>query len=230
MKKVFRIICVLFTMPIISTASEIIHPNNALINNQSNNNSIEYYSSISHLHQNIKPIQGLLNDAKKIEVIRDINKNIISMQWMANDKSNKVIKRDFAYDKNNLLRKITHKENEDIKEITIMGKNEIGKIFFTYIFSPGFSPREYNYYTKTFLKNNLPIKHEIISMNNQSIGIISKKYDENNNLIRETWHRGKSNVIIRDFTIKFNYHSKHHELMEVDKNGNVIHNQIASTK
>ena len=29
-----------------------------------------------------------------------------------------------------------------------MGKNEIGQIFFTYIFSPGFSPREYNYYTK----------------------------------------------------------------------------------
>ena len=67
-------------------------------------------------------------------------------------------------------------------------------------------------------------------MNNQSIGIISKKYDENNNLIRETWHRGKSNVIIRDFTIKFNHQSKHYELMEVDKNGNVIHNQMASIK
>ena len=230
MKKVSRMICALFTMPIISIASETIHPNSALINNQSNNNSIEYYSSMSHLHQNIKPVQGLVNDDKKIKVIRDVNENIISMEWISNNISNKVMKRDFAYDKNNLLREITYKENETIKEITIMGENEIGKVFFTYIFSPGFSPRKYNYYTKTTLKNKLPIKHEIISMNNQPIGIISKKYDENNNLIRETWHRGKSNVIIRDFTIKFNHQSKHYELMEVDKNGNVINNQIASIK
>ena len=100
MKKVSRIICALFTIPIISTASEAIHTNNALTNNQSNNSSIEYYSSISHLYQNIKPIQGLVNDDKKIKVIRDVNENIISMEWFSNSKSNKVIKRDFVYDKN----------------------------------------------------------------------------------------------------------------------------------
>ena len=56
-----------------------------------------------------------------------------------------------------------------------------------------------------------------------------KKYDKNKNLIHEIWYRGKSTTILREFTIKFNHDSKQHELMEIDRDGNIVRNQIALT-
>ena len=224
MKKTLRIIGSLFAIIKISSASE-----SMVINTESQSNPIEYYSTFSHLYQNIKPIKNAPEDNNKIKVMRDNNEKIITMEWFSKNNTTIIKKRDFTYDQNNLLRDITYMENNVLMEKTIMGKNEIGKKFFDYIFSPGFNPREYNYFTKTIFEEGLPIKHKIFSMNNHAIGKIIKKYDKNKNLIQEIWYRGKSNTILREFTIKFNHDSKQHELMEIDKNGNIVRNQIALT-
>ena len=224
MKKILKIIGSFFAIIQISTASELM-----IINTESQPRATEYYSTFSHLYQNINPIHNEHSSSNKIKVLRGDNGKITSIEWLSKKNLSILKKRIFTYDQNGLLRNIAYMENNILIEKTIMGKNKVGKKFFSYIFSPAFNPREYNYFTKTIFEEDMPIEHKILSMNNHPIGKIMKEYDENKNLIHEIWYRGKSNIVLREFTIKFNQDSQYHELMEIDKNGNIIRNQIALT-
>ena len=224
MRKKINLIIFFFLIIKISIASEELNmfSNTTL-------NSIEYYETYENLLQNNKSIQNELENNNKIKIIRNSKEKIMSMEWSSHNNAKIIKKRNFTYDENHLLKEITYLENNEIINRTIMGKNKIGMDFFNYIFSPAFTPREYNYLTKTTFYKNLPIEHEIVSMNNHPIGKIFKKYDDKNNLVYEVWYRGKSNTILREFKITFNNQSQNYELMEIDKYGNIIRNQIALT-
>ena len=73
MKKILRIIGSFFAIIKISIASELM-----VINTESQPKTTEYYSTFSHLYQNIKPIQNEYSSSNKIKVLRGDNGKITS--------------------------------------------------------------------------------------------------------------------------------------------------------
>ena len=58
--------------------------------------------------------------------------------------------------------------------------------FLEYLFTPGFIPRDYNYYTEIYYKNNKPSAYKFTTMNGHVIGTIYQEFDEKDHLIKET--------------------------------------------
>ena len=218
-----RIIGTLFAIVKLSIASEFISSNQYDLQNSTiKENSIKYYATFSKIHQNIPLFYDSINNKKNIKVERNQDGKISKINWYSKEGDTYINNREFEYDNNDLLIKIVDSKNNQIIKITIIGKNDTGRKFFDYIFSPGFIPRKYNYFTEIFFENNLPIVYMIFSMNGNLIGKISKTYDKQNHLLNETWHKGKSFEILREFTSIFNPQTGHHNLIEKDANGETL--------
>ena len=115
MKKDIQLIITLFAIIKLSTASEFNTDNQNLFNNnQTEKNTIEYYSTLLDMYRNIRPIQGSLDKEKKIEVFRRLDGKIINIKWLAINNSNIIKNRNFEYNEDDLLIKITDLKNNII--------------------------------------------------------------------------------------------------------------------
>ena len=227
MRKIMRLIGILLVIVKLSMASEFISFNQFdLQNNAKRENSIEYYATFAEIRRNIPLFYDPINNKKNIKVERNLDGKIIKINWDLEENNTYVNDRKFEYDNNDLLIKIVASKNNQIMKTTIIGENDISNNFFDYIFSPGFTPRKYNYFTEIFFEHNMPKVYMIFSMNGDLIGKISKTYDKQNHLHNETWHKGESSEILREFTSIFNYQTGHHNLIEKDANGQIVNHEI----
>ena len=128
--------------------------NNKRIANK--DNQIEYYSNFPEMYQGIKLFNDQINDEGKMRVQRDVLGKVLSIDWKLNNDSGKTRHRDFIYDKDGLLYRLTDEIDDEIVFETLFGKNKISNDFFNYTFSSGFIPQNYNYYTEIFYKNGQP--------------------------------------------------------------------------
>ena len=223
MIKIIRIIGILFAIVKLSTASGFISSyQNNLQNRPIRENFIEYYATFSEIHRNIPLFYDSMNNKRNIKVERNLDGKIIRINWYSEEEDAYINNRKFEYDNNDLLIKIVSSKNNKIIKTTIIGENDAGNKILDYIFSPGFIPRKYNYFTEIFFENNLPKVYIISSMNGNLIGKISKTYDKQNHLRNETWHKGESLEILREFTSIFNHQTGHHNLIEKDANGQTV--------
>ena len=189
-------------------------------------NQIEYYSNFPEMYQGIKLFHDSMDDAGKMKVHRDKLGKVLFIDWEIKGESNKIRRREFEYFDDGLLSKLTDKINDDITFETIFGENELGSIFFEYIFSPGFIPKDYYYYTEVFYQNNRASAYKFTSMNGHVIGTIYKEFDKKNHLIREAWCKGETSKILREYTSIFNPKTGGYKLIERDRNGNIVNQEI----
>ena len=189
-------------------------------------NQIEYYSNFPEMYQGIKLFHDSMDDAGKMKVQRDVLGKVLYIDWQGEGERGMNRRREFEYFDDGLLLKLTDKINDEVMFETLFGENELGILFFEYIFSPGFIPRNYNYYTEIFYQNNRPSAYKFISMNGHVIGTIYKEFDEKDHLIREAWCKGITSKILREFTSIFDPKTGDYKLIERNRNGKIVNQEI----
>ena len=168
-----------------------------------------------------------MDDAGKMTVQRDMLGNVLFINWQVVGERDMIRRREFEYFDDGLLSKLIDKINDEVIYETLYGENELGSNFFEYLFSPGFIPRNYNYQTEVFYKYNRPSTYKFTSMNGHVIGTIYMEFDEKGHLIRETWCKGETSKILREFTSIFNLEAGGYKLIERDRKGNIVSQEIA---
>ena len=63
-------------------------------------------------------------------------------------------------------------------------------------------------------------------MNGHVIGIIYKEFDDKDHLIREAWCKGETSKILREFTSIFDPTTGDYKLIERDRNGKIVTQEI----
>jgi len=190
-------------------------------------NQIEYYSNFPQMYQNIKLFHDSMDDAGKMNVQRDMLGKVLYINWQVAGERDKIRRREFEYFDDGLLSKLIDKINDEVIYETLYGENELGSKFFEYIFSPGFIPRNYNYQTEVFYKDNRPTTYKFTSMNGHVIGTIYMEFDEKDHLIREAWCKGETSKILREFTSIFDPAIGSYKLIERDRKGNIVSQEIS---
>ena len=109
---------------------------------------------------------------------------------------------------------------------TWFGENDIAENFIKYIFLPGFISRDYSYFTEVYYINGKPSAYKFTTMNDYVIGRIYLEFDEKDHLIKETWYKGETSKILREFTSIFDSAAGSYKLIERDRNGNIVHQEI----
>ena len=193
---------------------------------ESKENRIEYYSNFPEMYQGIKLFHDSQDDAGKMKVHRDILGKVLYIDWKVEGENDKIRRREFEYFDDGLLSKLTDKIDDEVIFETLYGRNELGSIFFEYIFSQGFIPQNYNYYTEIFYKNNRASVHKFTSMAGHVIGTIYKEYDDKDHLIREAWCKGETSKLLREFTSIFDPTTGGYKLIERDRNGRIVKQEI----
>jgi len=178
------------------------------------------------MYQDIKLFNDSQDDAGKMKVQRDILGKVLYIDWKVEGKNDKIRRREFEYLDDGLLSKLIDKIDDEVVFETLYGRNELGSIFFEYIFSPGFISQNYNYYTEIFYKNNRASVHKFTSMAGHVIGTIYKEYDKKDHLIREAWCRGETSKILREFISQFDPTTGGYKLIERDRNGKIVNQEI----
>ena len=189
-------------------------------------NQIEYYSNFPEMYQDIRLFHDSMNDAGKMKVQRDVLGKVLYIDWKVEDEIDKTRRREFEYFDDGLLSKLIDKIDDDVVFETHFGGNELGTAFFEYIFSPGFIPQKYNYFTEVYYLNNRPSAYKFISMNGHVIGTIYKEFDKKDHLIREAWCKGETSKILREFTSIFDPTNGGYKLIERDRNGKIVTQEI----
>ena len=193
---------------------------------ESKENRIEYYSNFPEMYQGIKLFHDSQDDAGKMKVHRDILGKVLYIDWKVEGKNDKIRRREFEYLEDGLLSKLIDKIDDEVVFETLYGRNELGSIFFEYIFSQGFIPQNYNYYTEIFYINNRAAVHKFTSMDGHVIGTIFKEYDDKDHLIREAWCKGETSKMLREFTSNFDPTTGGYKLIERDRNGRIVKQEI----
>jgi len=189
-------------------------------------NQIEYYSNFPEMYQGIKPFYDSLNDAGNMEVHHDKLGRVININWQLEGDNNKIRRREFEYFEDGLLSKLTDKINDEVKFETLFGENDLGEIFFEYLFSPGFIPQNYNYYTEVFYQNNRASAYKFTAMNGHVIGTIYKEFDEKDHLVREAWCKGETGKILREYNSIFDPTIGGYKLIERNRDGKIVNQEI----
>ena len=189
-------------------------------------NQIEYYSNFPQMYQDIKLFHHSLDDAGKMEVKRDLLDRVLYIDWQVEGEIETHRRREFEYFDDGTLSKLTDKINDELIFETIYGENEFGTKFFEYIFSPGFIPQNYNYYTEVFYKQNRASTYKFTSMNGHVIGAIYKEFDEKDHLIREAWCKGETNKILREYVCTFDSKNGGYKLIERNRHGKIVNQEI----
>ena len=195
--------------------------------NKNQHVQLENYSNFSDMYQGIKLFHDSLDDASKIKVQRDILGKVLYIDWKLVGENDMNRRREFEYHNDGLLSKIIDKYNDELVSETIFGGNDFGDTFFEYIFFPGFISHNYNYYTEIFYRNMQPSTYKFTSLDGHVVGTIYKELDESDHLVRETWYKGKTNNILREFTSKFDQKTGGYKLIERDHNGKIVNQEIA---
>ena len=97
-----------------------------------------------------------MDDAGKMKVQRDVLGKVLYIDWQVKGESDTTRRREFEYFHDGLLSKLTDKVNNKMVYETQFGENEMAEKFLEYLFSPGFIPKDYNYYTEIYYKDNRP--------------------------------------------------------------------------
>ena len=63
-------------------------------------------------------------------------------------------------------------------------------------------------------------------MNGHVLGTIYKEFDSKDHLIRETWCKGETSKILREFTSIFDPKIGGYKLIERDRNGHIVKQEI----
>ena len=63
-------------------------------------------------------------------------------------------------------------------------------------------------------------------MDDYVIGTIYREYDEKDHLIKEAWCKGETSKLLREFTSIFDPASGGYKLIERDRNGNIVSQEI----
>ena len=106
------------------------------------------------------------------------------------------------------------------------GRYDMGEDFINYIFSDGFIPRDYSYSTEVYYTDNKETAYKFSSMDGHVIGAIYREYDTKNHLIKETWCKGETSKILREFSSIFDPSTGDFKLIERDKNGDIVKQEI----
>jgi hypothetical protein len=98
--------------------------------------------------------------------------------------------------------------------------------FISYIFSEGFIPRDYSYFTEVYYTDGKQTAFKFTTMNDHVIGTIYREFDEKDHLIKEAWCKGETSKILREFSSIFDSSAGGYKLIERDRNGDIVHQEI----
>ena len=189
-------------------------------------NRVEYYSNFPQMYQGIKLFHDSINDAGKMTVNRDVLGKVQSINWNEKDEKDNYRHRKYEYFNDGTLSKLTDTINEEIVYETLFGENNIAEDFINYIFSSGFIPRDYSYYTEIYYNNGKPNAYKFSTMDDYVIGTIYREYDEKDHLIKEAWCKGETSKLLREFSSIFDPSSGGYKLIERDGNGYIVSQEI----
>jgi hypothetical protein len=178
------------------------------------------------MYQDIKLFHDAMDDAGKMQVHRDVLGKVLYINWNEDDESENIRRRDFEYYNDGTVSKLTDKIDEEIVSEIWFGENKIAENFIDYIFSPGFITRDYSYFTEVYYTNSKPSAYKFTTLDDYVIGAMYLEFDEKDHLIKETWYKGETSKILREFTSIFDSAAGGYKLIERDRNGNIVHQEI----
>ena len=194
---------------------------------ENKDNKVEFYSNFPEMYQEIKLFHDTMkNDAGKMRVHRDVLGKVLYIDWSEEGEADNTRHRDYEYFNDGTVSKLTDKINDKIVSETWFGENDIAENFINYIFSPGFIPQDYSYFTEVYYTNGKPSAFKFTTMNNHVIGTIYREFDEKDHLTKETWCKGETSKILREFTSIFDPSAGGYKLIERDRNGNIVHQEV----
>ena len=193
---------------------------------ENKDNKVEFYSNFPEMYQGIKLFHDTKNDAGKMQIHRDVLGKVHYIDWSEEGEADNTRRRDYEYFNDGTVSKLTDKINDEIFSETWFGENDIAENFINYIFSPGFIPQDYSYFTEVYYTKAKPSAFKFTTMNDHVIGIIYREYDEKDHLTKEAWCKGETSKILREFTSIFDPSVGGYKLIERDRNGNIIHQEV----
>ena len=193
---------------------------------ENKDNQVEYYTNFREMYQGIRLFHDAMDDAGKMHVKRDVLGKVQYIDWSIENEPDNYRRREFEYETDGLLSRLTDTINEEVVFETLFGENNTAEEFINYLFSPGFIPRDYSYFTEIYYSDNLPSALKFTTMSGHVIGTIYKEYDEKDHLIKEAWCKGETSKILREFTSIFDPATGGYKLIERDRNGKIVHQEV----
>ena len=193
---------------------------------ESKDNKVEFYSNFPEMYQGIKLFHDAMDDAGKMHVQRDILGKVLYIDWNEEGEEENIRRRDYEYFNDGTLSKLTDTIDNEIVFETWFGENDIAEDFINYIFSSGFIPRNYNYFTEVYYNNGKPSAYKFSTMDDHVIGTVYREYDEKDHLIKEAWCKGETSKLLREFSSIFDPSTGRYKLIERDRNGDIVNQEI----
>ena len=189
---------------------------------ENKDNKVEFYSNFPEMYQGIKLFHDAMDDAGKMHVQRDVIGKVLYIDWNEDGEKENTRRRNFEYFNDGTLSKLTDTIGDEIVFETWFGENDIAEDFINYLFSSGFIPRDYSYYTEVYFSEGRPSAYKFSTMDDHIIGTIYREYDEKDHLVKEAWCKGETSKLLREFSSIFDPSSGGYKLIERDRNGNII--------
>ena len=193
---------------------------------ENKDNKVEFYSNFPQMYQGIKLFHDAMDDAGQMQVHRDVLGKVRYIDWNEDDEKQNTRRRSFEYYNDGTLSKLTDTIDNNLIYETLFGENKVAENFLNYVFSSGFIPRNYSYYTEIYYSNNKPTAYKFSTMEDHVIGTIYKEYNDKDHLIKEAWCKGETSKLLREFSSIFDASSGGYKLIERDKNGNIVNQEI----
>ena len=190
-------------------------------------NQVQYFSDFPQLHRGVKLLIEASDDEGTLKVNRDVLGKVRYIDWQSKEDGKIKGRREYEYFNNGLLAKLTDRIESKVVFETIYGNNNIAEHFFDYLFSPGFIPHDYNFFTEIYYDGlSKPVAYKFVTHANHVIGTIYREYDEKDHLIKETWCKGETSKILREFSSIFDPATGDYKLIERDRTGNIVYQEI----
>ena len=187
-----------------------------------------FYSNV----QSLLTDEIMLSDSENqnfLKVIRDSEQRVISMNWVTVGDS-LLRSKDFEYFDSGLLAGTRERIGGRITLEVFYGHNQYSKLFYDYVFSPGFLPSNYDHMTEVQYNSiGLVESYKFLTLNGMEIGEIEYLYNEDNHLEKEIWKKGKSKQIIREFISVFDQKNGSFRIIEKDKFGRIVFQDIVNS-
>ena len=193
---------------------------------ENKDNKVEFYTNFPEMYQGIKLFHDAMDDAGKMRVHRDVLGKVLYIDWNEEGEEENTRRRDYEYFDNGTVSRLTDTIDNEVVFETWFGENDMAENFIDYIFSDGFIPRDYSYFTEVYYKNGKQTAFKITTMNDHVIGTIYREYDEKDHLIKEAWCKGETSKLLREFSSIFEPSVGGYKLIERDRNGDIVHQEI----
>ncbi len=193
---------------------------------ENKDNKVEFYSNFPQMYQGIKLFHDAMDDAGQMQVHRDVLGKVRYIDWNEDNEKQNTRRRSFEYYNDGTLSKLTDTIDNNVVYETLYGENKVAENFLDYVFSSGFIPRNYSYYTEIYYSNNKPTAYKFSTMEDHVIGTIYREYNDKDHLIKEAWCKGETSKLLREFSSIFDASSGGYKLIERDKNGNIVNQEI----